>query len=83
MGLRVVWAPELAGRSLVWLAGVHPPASSARRPRAKLTWIIHLTSRSVNGNATLQCPIKEDKYSVVQSVDLPEEIPRGKFDLVR
>jgi hypothetical protein len=34
--------------------------------------------RRVNGNATLQCPIKEDSYSIVQSVDLPEEIPRGK-----
>lgn len=30
-----------------------------------------------NANATLQCPIVADEYSIEQTVELPEEIPRG------
>jgi len=30
-------------------------------------------------NATLQCPIKPGDYDIVQSVDLPREIPKAKF----
>lgn len=31
-----------------------------------------------NANATLQCPIVADEYAIEQTVDLPEEIPRGQ-----
>ncbi|KAL8287453.1 hypothetical protein RQP46_003311 [Phenoliferia psychrophenolica] len=30
-------------------------------------------------NATLQCPITPDDYAIVQTVELPIEIPRAKF----
>ncbi|KAK4705566.1 ganglioside GM2 activator, partial [Phenoliferia sp. Uapishka_3] len=30
-------------------------------------------------NATLQCPITPDEYEIVQTVELPVEIPRAKF----
>jgi len=32
-----------------------------------------------NANATIQCPVKEDNYTLIQTVHLPKEIPRGKF----
>ncbi|KIY50597.1 hypothetical protein FISHEDRAFT_39003 [Fistulina hepatica ATCC 64428] len=32
-----------------------------------------------NANATVQCPIEPGNYTVVQSVDLPKEIPPAKF----
>jgi len=32
-----------------------------------------------NNNATIQCPVSEDDYTVVQTVALPKEIPRAKF----
>jgi len=32
-----------------------------------------------NANATLQCPVQPGDYDIVQSVDLPREIPRAKF----
>ncbi|KIM67245.1 hypothetical protein SCLCIDRAFT_1210755 [Scleroderma citrinum Foug A] len=30
-------------------------------------------------NASVQCPVEEGRYTVVQSVVLPKEIPRAKF----
>ena len=30
-------------------------------------------------NATLQCPVKPGDYDIVQTVDLPAEIPKGAF----
>lgn len=36
------------------------------------------TDRSRNANATVQCPVKEGKYDVVQKVELPKEIPKGE-----
>ncbi|KAM0750792.1 hypothetical protein T439DRAFT_301792 [Meredithblackwellia eburnea MCA 4105] len=32
-----------------------------------------------NANATLQCPIEPDHYNIVQTVDLPAEIPPAKY----
>ncbi|GLB36229.1 putative phosphatidylglycerol phosphatidylinositol transfer protein [Lyophyllum shimeji] len=32
-----------------------------------------------NANASVQCPVKPDSYTVVQTVALPREIPRAKF----
>lgn len=32
---------------------------------------------SAGANATLQCPITPDDYEIVQTVELPNEIPRG------
>ncbi|KAM0786754.1 Phosphatidylglycerol/phosphatidylinositol transfer protein [Microbotryomycetes sp. NB124-2] len=34
-----------------------------------------------NANSTLQCPIKPDEYSIEQTVALPAEIPRAKFQV--
>lgn len=31
-----------------------------------------------NANATLQCPVQPGDYTIVQTVDLPREIPKGK-----
>jgi len=30
-------------------------------------------------NATLQCPVEPGEYDIVQTVDLPREIPKAKF----
>ena len=30
-----------------------------------------------NANATLRCPLNPGEYEIVQTVDLPEEIPKG------
>ncbi|GAA99376.1 uncharacterized protein L969DRAFT_47873 [Mixia osmundae IAM 14324] len=30
-------------------------------------------------NATLQCPVEEGRYTIVQTVELPREIPKAKF----
>ncbi|KAG1783867.1 ML domain-containing protein [Suillus placidus] len=32
-----------------------------------------------NANATIQCPIEQGEYTVVQTVALPKEIPQAKF----
>ncbi|TRM66183.1 MD-2-related lipid-recognition domain-containing protein, partial [Schizophyllum amplum] len=32
-----------------------------------------------NANATVQCPVEKGPYTVVQTVDLPKEIPKAKF----
>jgi hypothetical protein len=37
---------------------------------------------SEKANATLQCPIQPGDYDIVESVDLPREIPRGQFFLL-
>ncbi|TNY21524.1 phosphatidylglycerol/phosphatidylinositol transfer protein [Rhodotorula diobovata] len=34
-----------------------------------------------NANATLSCPIEPGSYTITQSVDLPAEIPRAKFQV--
>lgn len=34
---------------------------------------------SRNANATLQCPIQPGHYDIIQTVELPREIPRAKF----
>ncbi|KAG1801542.1 ML domain-containing protein [Suillus plorans] len=32
-----------------------------------------------NANATIQCPVEEGSYTVVETVALPKEIPQAKF----
>ncbi|WOO77366.1 Phosphatidylglycerol/phosphatidylinositol transfer protein [Vanrija pseudolonga] len=32
-----------------------------------------------NANASVQCPVQPGQYTVVQTVELPEEIPKAKF----
>ncbi|KAF9513662.1 hypothetical protein BS47DRAFT_1343887 [Hydnum rufescens UP504] len=32
-----------------------------------------------NTNATIRCPVKEDDYTVQQTVTIPTEVPRAKF----
>lgn len=44
--------------------------------------IIRRPGNRANANATLQCPIKPDEYEIEQTVELPAEIPRGKFNFV-
>ncbi|KAH9486859.1 Phosphatidylglycerol/phosphatidylinositol transfer protein [Psilocybe cubensis] len=34
-----------------------------------------------NANATIQCPVKTGPYTVVQTVALPKEIPKAKFNV--
>ncbi|ORY78070.1 ML domain-domain-containing protein [Leucosporidium creatinivorum] len=34
-----------------------------------------------NANSTLQCPIKPDEYTIEETVALPAEIPRAKFQV--
>ncbi|KAG9053006.1 Phosphatidylglycerol/phosphatidylinositol transfer protein [Serendipita sp. 407] len=34
-----------------------------------------------NANATIQCPVEPGEYTVVQTVDLPKEIPPAKFNV--
>lgn len=36
---------------------------------------------AVNANATVQCPVAPGSYEVVQSVELPKEIPHAKFQV--
>lgn len=36
-------------------------------------------TRSRNANASVQCPVQPGQYTVVQTVALPEEIPKAKF----
>ncbi|KAA1468191.1 hypothetical protein DENSPDRAFT_793937 [Dentipellis sp. KUC8613] len=38
-----------------------------------------LCEEARKANATIQCPIEEGKYTVVQTVELPKEIPQAKF----
>ncbi|TFL03557.1 ML domain-containing protein [Pterulicium gracile] len=38
-----------------------------------------LCEEARKANATVQCPIKPGQYEVIQSVDLPKEIPKAKF----
>ncbi|PPQ97561.1 hypothetical protein CVT26_002346 [Gymnopilus dilepis] len=34
-----------------------------------------------NANASIQCPVEEGTYTVKQTVELPKEIPPGKYSL--
>ncbi|KAH7106984.1 ML domain-containing protein [Auriculariales sp. MPI-PUGE-AT-0066] len=34
-----------------------------------------------NSNATIQCPVDPDTYTIVQTVELPKEIPPAKFSV--
>jgi len=34
-----------------------------------------------NANVTVQCPVQPGKYDVIQSIHLPKEIPRAKFQV--
>ncbi|BEJ12693.1 hypothetical protein CspHIS471_0211530 [Cutaneotrichosporon sp. HIS471] len=38
-----------------------------------------LCEEARNANATIQCPVYQGDYTVVQKVDLPKEIPRAKY----
>ncbi|GMK59012.1 hypothetical protein CspeluHIS016_0700270 [Cutaneotrichosporon spelunceum] len=38
-----------------------------------------LCEEARKANASVQCPVKEGPYTVVQKVDLPKEIPKAKF----
>lgn len=39
-------------------------------------------SASRNANATVQCPVQPGPYSVSQTVELPQEIPKAKFSVL-
>lgn len=45
--------------------------------------ILKPTFCSVNANATVQCPVAPGSYEVVQSVELPKEIPHGEYSPFR
>lgn len=34
-----------------------------------------------NANASLKCPIEAGEHAIVQSVDLPKEIPKGQLQV--
>ncbi|KAG2159945.1 ML domain-containing protein [Suillus bovinus] len=38
-----------------------------------------LCEEARNANASIQCPVKEGDYTVVETVALPKEIPQAKF----
>jgi hypothetical protein len=37
----------------------------------------HIYSR--NANASVSCPVEPGPYTIVQSVELPKEVPKRKF----
>ncbi|KAG8954980.1 Phosphatidylglycerol/phosphatidylinositol transfer protein [Tulasnella sp. 424] len=43
---------------------------------ATYTYLIFLSEKA---NADIQCPVEQGYHKVVQTVDLPKEIPRAKF----
>lgn len=54
----------------------HPDAHLTGTTEGRLT-------RRRKANATVQCPVKEGKYDVVQKVELPKEIPKGELGVGR
>ncbi|KAG1757488.1 ML domain-containing protein [Suillus lakei] len=44
-----------------------------------LTRTFDVCDEARNANATIQCPVEEGDYTVVQTVALPKEIPQAKF----
>ncbi|KAI0064080.1 hypothetical protein BV25DRAFT_1823588 [Artomyces pyxidatus] len=41
-----------------------------------------LCEEARNANATVQCPIEEGSYHVVQTVELPKDIPKARYNVV-
>lgn len=44
-----------------------------------LTKTFDVCDEARNANATIQCPIEQGDYTVVETVALPKEIPQAKF----
>ncbi|KAF9650515.1 hypothetical protein BDM02DRAFT_3185355 [Thelephora ganbajun] len=46
-----------------------------------LTKTFDLCEEARNVNATIQCPVQKGDHEIEQTVDLPKEIPPGKFSI--
>ncbi|KAG1755202.1 ML domain-containing protein [Suillus paluster] len=46
-----------------------------------LTKTFDVCNEARSANATVQCPVEEGQYTVVQTVALPKEIPQAKFSV--
>ncbi|KAF8528101.1 ML domain-containing protein [Hysterangium stoloniferum] len=46
-----------------------------------LTKKFDICEEAKNANASIQCPVEEEQYTVVQTVALPAEIPPAKFSV--
>jgi len=69
--------------NLEWLRFWRRPSTFAKkRTLGRFAWTLPLFTYSTSSrkaNATLQCPVSPGSYTVVQTVALPKEIPKGAF----